>query len=332
MNKGLLLRYSSFVALCLCTSAHAASPGLDCTQSHTSSAEAIICADADLVTLDRQMTQVYAAALKKARDERPPVLKAEQRGWIKGRNDCWKSPDQRQCMADSYRVRMAELQARYRLLAPTATVRYTCNGNPASEVLATYFNTHPATLIAERGDAVSFMVQQISASGARYQGRNESLWEHQGEATIVWGYGAPEMRCQPVSAPAQAAEPAPLPPALAGTRWQLLAFQSMDDAQGTTRVTEPAHYTVTLGADGRAAFRLDCNRGAGSWQAEAGSDGSGALRFGQIAMTRALCAPGSLDAKLARDLGFVRSFVLKDGHLFMALMADGGIYEWEPLR
>lgn len=140
------------------------------------------------------------------------------------------------------------------------------------------------------------------------------------------------MRCQPVSAPAQAAEPAPLPPALAGTRWQLLAFQSMDDAQGTTRVTEPAHYTVTLGADGRAAFRLDCNRGAGSWLAEAGSDGSGALQFGQIAMTRALCAPGSLDAKLARDLGFVRSFVLKDGHLFMALMADGGIYEWEPLR
>ena len=332
MNKGLLLRYSSFVVLCLGSHAHAASPGFDCNKSPTSRAEAVICADAELATLDRQMMQVYAAALKKARNERPPMLKAEQRGWIKGRNDCWKSPDQRECMAESYRIRIAELQARYRLIAPMATVRYSCDGNPTNEVLATFFNTDPATLIAERGDAVSFMVQQISASGARYQGRNESLWEHRGEATIVWGYGAPEMRCQPVSAPAQAAEPAPLPPALAGTRWQLLAFQSMDDAQGTTRVTEPAHYTVTLGADGRAAFQLDCNRGAGSWQAEAGSDGSGALRFGQIAMTRALCAPGSLDAKLARDLGFVRSFVLKDGHLFMALMADGGIYEWEPLR
>ena len=49
-------------------------------------------------------------------------------------------------------------------------------------------------------------------------------------------------------------------------------------------------------------------------------------------MTSTLCAPGSLDAQLARHLPYVRSFVLKDAHLFMALMADGGIYEWEPAR
>jgi len=325
------------LALCLGSIAQAASPGFDCAKVRSPSTEASICQDDMLADLDRQMRQVYAAALKKARNERPPLLKAEQRGWIKGRNDCWKSPDQRQCIAESYRLRIAELQARYRLLAPTATVRYACDGNPANEVVATFFNTDPATLIAERGDAVSFMVQQISASGARYQGRNESLWEHQGEATIVWGYGAPEMHCLPVATPK--ATPAAVPvtadtpaPTLAGTRWQLLAFQSMDDAQGTTRVTEPARYTVNFGADGRAAFRLDCNRGMGSWQTDAPDDASGALTFGQIAMTRALCAPGSLDAQLARHLPYVRSFVLKDGHLFMALMADGGIYEWEPVR
>ena len=39
------------------------------------------------------------------------------------------------------------------------------------------------------------MVLQPSASGARYQGGNESLWEHQGAARIVWGFGAAEMRC-----------------------------------------------------------------------------------------------------------------------------------------
>ena len=60
---------------------------------------------------------------------------------------------------------------------------------------ATYFQTDPPTLIAERGDQVSLMYLQRSASGAKYQGRNESLWEHQGEATITWGYGAKEMRC-----------------------------------------------------------------------------------------------------------------------------------------
>jgi hypothetical protein len=37
------------------------------------------------------------------------------------------------------------------------------------------------------------MFQQPSASGIRYQGRNESLWEHQGEASITWGHEAPEL-------------------------------------------------------------------------------------------------------------------------------------------
>jgi hypothetical protein len=30
------------------------------------------------------------------------------------------------------------------------------------------------------------------------------------------------------------------------------------------------------------------------------------------------------------DWEFVRSYIIKDGHLFLALMADGGIYEFEP--
>lgn len=78
-----------------------------------------------------------------------------------------------------------------------ATVRYVCDGQPANEVVATYFETEPATLIAERGDSVSLMYVEPVASGAKYVGRNEWLWEHQGEATVVWGYGAPEMRCVP---------------------------------------------------------------------------------------------------------------------------------------
>lgn len=39
------------------------------------------------------------------------------------------------------------------------------------------------------------MYQQLSASGSKYQGRNEILWEHQGEALVTWGYGAAEIRC-----------------------------------------------------------------------------------------------------------------------------------------
>ena len=78
----------------------------------------------------------------------------------------------------------------------TGPFTYVCGGNRADVVVAMFFRTDPPTLIAERGDSVSLMYLQPSGSGAKYQGRNESLWEHDGEALVVWGYGAPEMRCK----------------------------------------------------------------------------------------------------------------------------------------
>jgi len=66
-------------------------------------------------------------------------------------------------------------------------------------VVVTFFRTEPPTLIARRGEQTSLMFIQASASGSKYQSQNESLWEHQGEATIVWGRGSSPMRCQPGS-------------------------------------------------------------------------------------------------------------------------------------
>ena len=124
----------------------------------------------------------------------------------------------------------------------------------------------------------------------------------------------------------------PAPSALAGTSWQLLAIDSMDDAQGTTRPGDPSRYTVTFGADGRAAFQLDCNRASGEWKATpATADArSGQLIFGALAGTRAMCAPGSLDQQLSRQLPYVRSYLFQDGQLHMSLFADGGILHWAP--
>jgi len=119
---------------------------------------------------------------------------------------------------------------------------------------------------------------------------------------------------------------------LAGTAWQLHGIQSMDDAQGTTRIAEPARFTLRFDAEGRVNLRLDCNRGTGTWRATPSRAGAGSLTFGPIAATRAMCAPPHLDGRIARDLAFVRSYLLKDGKLFLSLMADGGIYEWAPVR
>lgn len=131
----------------------------------------------------------------------------------------------------------------------------------------------------------------------------------------------PQVATEPVSS---AAPPPALPADLAGTAWRLVRIQSMDDT--VTTPDDPAKYTFDFGADGRASLRLDCNRGSGKWE----SPGRGELRIGPLAMTRAMCPPGSLSDRVARDMGYVRSFTLKDGRLFLALMADGGIYELEP--
>ena len=50
------------------------------------------------------------------------------------------------------------------------------------------------------------------------------------------------------------------------------------------------------------------------------------------AVTRAMCPPGSLHDRVVKDMEYVRSYVMKDGHLFLSLMADGGIYELEPMK
>jgi uncharacterized protein len=175
-------------------SALAAGPSFDCGQA-AGAIETLICKDKQLAKLDRKLSEVYATAFLRTADEYPPVLKTEQRGWIKGRNDCWKSDDPRSCTETLYRTRIAELQARYRLVSEKGPFWFTCDGDPKNEVVVTFFKTDPPSLIAERGDQVSFMVLQRSGSGAKYQGANELFWEHQDEATIVWGYDAPEMRC-----------------------------------------------------------------------------------------------------------------------------------------
>ena len=176
--------------------ASAQTPSFSCSKVESGSIEDMVCKDGALSALDRRLADVYAQAAQKATNEHPPVLQAEQRGWIKGRDECWKSDDKRACVQGAYEQRIAELQARYRLVPGIGPVTFVCNDNRQSEVLATFFQTDPATMIAERGDSVSLMYIQPSGSGARYQGRNESFWEHQGEALVTWGYGAPEMRCR----------------------------------------------------------------------------------------------------------------------------------------
>jgi heat shock protein HslJ len=143
---------------------------------------------------------------------------------------------------------------------------------------------------------------------------------------------SPPSAAQPLGqSAAPATPPAPTGP-LAGTEWRLVEIQSMDDAVGTKRPEDPSLYTMGLGADGRVSMRLNCNRANGSWSATPSADPTnGAFEFGPLAGTRALCPPPSLDEEITRQAQYVRGYMLKDGRLYLSLMADGGILAWEPL-
>jgi heat shock protein HslJ len=110
---------------------------------------------------------------------------------------------------------------------------------------------------------------------------------------------------------------------LSGPTWQLVQFQSSDG-----RTLSPADrnkYTIAFKADGSVAVRVDCNRGHGAWKSAQHHQ----LEFSPLALTRMACPPAPLNDRLPKDWQNVRSYTMKDGHLFLAL-ADGGTYEFEP--
>lgn len=113
---------------------------------------------------------------------------------------------------------------------------------------------------------------------------------------------------------------------LTGSSWRLVKIMSMDD-----RVYAPddrSKYTLELLSNGRTVIEADCNRGTGSWTSES----PGQLQFGPIATTRALCLPESLSERYLAQFEWVRSYVMEDGRLFLATMADGSIIEFEPVN
>jgi heat shock protein HslJ len=119
---------------------------------------------------------------------------------------------------------------------------------------------------------------------------------------------------------------APTPSAsFAGTAWQLVKFQSSDDTVLTP--DDRTKYTIEFASDGRLTARVDCNRGRGTWK----SSGANQIEFGPLALTRAKCPPSSMHDQIVKQWGNIRSYVIQNGRLFLSLLADGGIYEFEPM-
>ncbi|WP_233079862.1 lysozyme inhibitor LprI family protein [Rheinheimera soli] len=190
------MKLSLIVTMLLATAqlqAAAADNQINCQAKDQGTIDKLICSDPELLEQDQQLAEVYQQALAKAVNEKPPMLKTEQRGWVKGKAECWKQDDKRACAAELYTLRIAELQARYELVPMSKRLLLSCGNNPANEISVRYYpTTTPATLIADYGDQVSLMYQQADQT---YVGRNEKLSEQNEVFTVQWGYEAPLQSC-----------------------------------------------------------------------------------------------------------------------------------------
>ena len=164
-------------------------PSFDCTLAE-SSVELMICEDAELAALDRIVAERYAAALNvigkmdTGRQAAKDQLRAIQRGWIKGRNECWKASDVRSCVEFAYLSREAQLVTLWMLEQPTSVAFWACDGNPANEVVTSFFDTTLPSVRFERGDTVDTGALVPTGSGAKYEGNfGRSIWIKGDEAS-----------------------------------------------------------------------------------------------------------------------------------------------------
>jgi len=163
-------------------------PSFDCAKA-ASEAEKLVCVDAELAALDRQLAQRYAEAEKK-----DPAV---ERGWAKGRDACWKEGDgARRCVLDAYRTRLVELAIQAPgTIVPTA-VEYRCSDNAQPFTMTYYNDIDPQAAVMTWGNDQAIVFPQPAASGAKYGRAGIEYWEHQGEASV--DFFGNRMSCRPV--------------------------------------------------------------------------------------------------------------------------------------
>lgn len=177
--------------------ARAEGPTFNCAKAQ-GEVEKLICGEPSLAALDRKLDEAYKAASAKAKGKLASQLREEQRGWVKGRNDCWKANGQKTwitatwtvdtvkgCVDAQYRLRTSELQAVWRLLPPK-TVSYACSTSPANEVVANFFETDPPTIRLERGDRTRTLWRVGAAAAGNYEGQNVGLVLQGAELKLSW--------------------------------------------------------------------------------------------------------------------------------------------------
>lgn len=184
--------------------ANAAEPSFDCSNP-ASGAEEAVCGSDALAAFDVELDRLYRAAVDGPHmtPERLDELKATQRGWIKGRDDCWKaSVGLEACIQADYAQRIYELRQGYSDAradegASNGPFPWVCSGMdvPVSSV---FIDGPQPVVTLQFGDNWLVLPQVRSGSGARYATdapQAASFWTKGDEAMFV-APGAAETDCR----------------------------------------------------------------------------------------------------------------------------------------
>jgi uncharacterized protein len=156
-------------------------PSFDCAKAN-GEIEQLICSNYSLAAFDNRLAEIYSAELAKpgaAKD-----LAVTQRGWLKGRDECWKAEDKLQCVTEEYMSRIAHLQINSPGQMAATPVTFDCDDKSAPLYMAFYsdLDNRPAVITLGNDQAMIFPLP--SGSGTKYGRNGIEYWEHQGKASV----------------------------------------------------------------------------------------------------------------------------------------------------
>lgn len=178
-----------------------AQPSFDCSKA-SGSIEELICENNELAELDRKLARYFKLATERYPAEELKTLKAIQRGWIKGRNDCWKSDDKFECVRNEYQQRITNLQITTGSAVITHSAVYICNPDIHDSITAVFYKETelPAVVLTRLSDEVDeqkLLFLTRSGSGAKYLGKNVEFWSKGSDAIVTWGVmSTKELKCR----------------------------------------------------------------------------------------------------------------------------------------
>jgi len=134
---------------------------------------------------------LYKKAMQTLPADDKKMQQAIQRGWIKGRNDCWKEVDKKACAIQGYDQRITELQIVSGQQVVPEPVKYRCDNGKNDYITAVFFNQTqmPAVVLSRVGasmDDHDIAYITPSGSGAKYLGNKVEFWTKGNEAMGSW--------------------------------------------------------------------------------------------------------------------------------------------------